>query len=241
MRSYEVARTIYSILEILAWASIVIGLIAALGGASAGSSFARNGAGLLGAVPGIIIMISGIFLVGSVQSWRANVDSAEYGQQMLKVARDQLEVSKQALRTSDSQPNTFGALRAEQEAGRSDRPEKRVVPAAPVKHAPDEVIEYRDRSIVRNGMAFSVSGKEFVSLERAKRAIDLELKDAVPVELTKRNADALANSRPEQEQPSPQQIVEVDGKYVFGNMSFGSREAADRYVQQLGVNPNFKS
>ncbi len=60
-------------------------------------------------VPGIGIGITGFILVAFVQMGRATVDTAEYTQQMLKLSRDQLEVSKQSLKVQNSAPQTFAA------------------------------------------------------------------------------------------------------------------------------------
>lgn len=39
----------------------------------------------------------------------------------------------------------------------------------------------------------------------------------------------------------PKKIEERDGQYHFGKMSFSSRDAAEKYVEQLGVNPKYRS
>lgn len=100
MRSYEAARGLFSFLAICSWIVIVVGGIIALGGMSAGSSFGRNAGAMqavMGAAPGVILAMLGFFGLALVQMGRASVDSAEYGQQSLQVAREQLEVSKQSL------------------------------------------------------------------------------------------------------------------------------------------------
>ena len=48
MRSYETARTIFGILEFVAWTAVVAGLIAAFAGANAASYYSGSSAGLLG-------------------------------------------------------------------------------------------------------------------------------------------------------------------------------------------------
>jgi hypothetical protein len=98
MRSYEVARKILSFLEFCAWFVVVIGVVIALIGAGGGSRYGGVGAGFLAMAPGIGIGMAGLMLVAFVQMARATVDTAEYTQQMLKISRDQLEVSKQGLK-----------------------------------------------------------------------------------------------------------------------------------------------
>ena len=97
MRSYEAARSLFSFLGFIAWSVVVLGVLVALVSAAGGSRFGGAGAGLLAMVPGVAIGIAGFILVAFVQMGRATVDTAEYTQQMLKIARDQLDVSKQGL------------------------------------------------------------------------------------------------------------------------------------------------
>lgn len=97
MRSYETARTLFSFLAFWAWCVVIAGVLVALVSAAGASQYGGAGAGLLATAPGIGIGIAGLILVAFVQMGRATVDTAEYTQQMLKIARDQLEVSQQGL------------------------------------------------------------------------------------------------------------------------------------------------
>ena len=72
MRSYEAARTYFSIMGFGSWSVITIGVLAALVGA--------RGAGLFGMLPGFGIMIFGFLFLVFVQIGRTNVDTAEYTQ-----------------------------------------------------------------------------------------------------------------------------------------------------------------
>ncbi|GGD35189.1 hypothetical protein [Sinisalibacter lacisalsi] len=112
MRSYEAARTYFSILEILSWCVIAAGGIVAVVAMAALEEMSRGFggssiAGLAGIVPGLGLMFSGFIGLVLTQIGRAGVDSAEYSQQMLKIARDQLEVSRQALRGPNAPANSF--------------------------------------------------------------------------------------------------------------------------------------
>ncbi len=90
MRDYSTARSILSLVEFTCWAGVLVGVIIAF--SSVGVASRGFGApGILAAIPGIGIGILSLFGVALVQMGRAGVDSAEYGQQALKVARDQLE------------------------------------------------------------------------------------------------------------------------------------------------------
>jgi hypothetical protein len=109
MRSYEAARTLFSFLAFSAWSVVVIGGLVALVSAAGVSQYGGGGAGMLAMVPGIGIGLTGFILVAFVQIGRATVDTAEYTQQMLKISRDQLEVSKQGLKLQSAGPQTFAA------------------------------------------------------------------------------------------------------------------------------------
>jgi hypothetical protein len=110
MRSYEAARSLFSFLGFMSWLVIIAGALAALAGAKASSIYGGGTAGLLAAMPGIGIAVLGFVLLAFVQMGRATVDSAEYGQQMLKIARDQLELSKQSLKQGKRFEAGFAAL-----------------------------------------------------------------------------------------------------------------------------------
>lgn len=118
MRSYEAARTYFSILEVVSKIIIIIGGIVALISLLALGEMSRDWggsplAGLVGIVPGVIVMFAGFLGMVVVQIGRAGVDTAEYTQQMLKIARDQLEVSQQALRGPNASARSFADAVAE--------------------------------------------------------------------------------------------------------------------------------
>ena len=96
-------------MEFGAWSIVVIGVLIAVIGGGGVTRYAGAGAGLLAMAPGIGVGIAGILLVAFVQIGRATVDTAEYTQQMLKISRDQLEVSKQGLKLKTVVPQTFSA------------------------------------------------------------------------------------------------------------------------------------
>lgn len=100
MREYTTARTIFGILEFVAWVAIVGGIIFAITGASAATGFSGRSAGLLGAVPGLLFAFIGIIAVAIVQSSRANVDTAEMTGKMLQISKEQLQLTKDAQKAS---------------------------------------------------------------------------------------------------------------------------------------------
>jgi len=103
MRSYEAARKLFSFLGFGSWCIIILGVTAAVaGGASAAAiggaaKIPAEAATFLATLPGLGTALLGFFCLAFVQIGRAAVDSAEYAQQSLKIARDQLELSRQSL------------------------------------------------------------------------------------------------------------------------------------------------
>ena len=194
MRNYETARKLFSFLEFVAWGMVGIGVIASLFGAESVSQYGRNGATLAAAMPGIAIAFFGVFLVAIVQNSRASVDTAEYTQQMLKVARDQLAISR-ASQNKNAPPAGFqppepktadGALSggyAADAAGAST--ETKVDPAIREAFVPIDAgrgftqlnadgteLGYRNQVLqVRNGR-FELGSESFESLEAAREHID---------------------------------------------------------------------
>jgi len=114
MRSYETARRLYSILAFFAWVMMIGGVLVAVVAAKSLSAYAPPGTGLLAAAPGFGIGFTGLLLLAIVQNARATVDTAELTQQMLKVARDQLEVSQQSLKQGILIERGFEALKQTQ-------------------------------------------------------------------------------------------------------------------------------
>ena len=113
MRSYDTTRGILGFMEFASWAGICIGVVTALAAGSAAAKFSGYGAPSFFAValPGIVIALFGLIGVVQCQLARAGVDTAELTGQVLKVSRDQLEVSRQALRQGQVIEEGFAALR----------------------------------------------------------------------------------------------------------------------------------
>ena len=182
MRSYEVARKLLSFLEFCAWFVVVIGVVIAIIGAGGGSRFGGAGAGLLAMAPGIGIGMAGLILVAFVQMARATVDTAEYSQQMLKISRDQLEVSKQGLKQQSVVPQTFAAAAQTESAqepknsfaNQSDNtsPQGRMVGNLEPEQPADQSAIYRGKTIRNQEGKFIYKGIRFDTLLAAKEHID---------------------------------------------------------------------
>lgn len=113
MRSYETSRTIFTIVEFLAWCSLVLGslfFVIGLNGIFSRSGFGSNLSAIL-IIPGVILVVFALLTIVTIQTARAGVDTAELTGQMLKVARDQLEVSRHVLRQGETLRASFEALK----------------------------------------------------------------------------------------------------------------------------------
>ena len=121
MRSYDAARGSFSLFEIIARIIIAVGILAAVaGGGLAAESMGRNAppalAAVLGALPGGLIALAGIFGLALAQMGRATVDSAEYAQQALSVSRQQLELSREVLAQGKTAASSYAELLKRQPA-----------------------------------------------------------------------------------------------------------------------------
>ena len=198
------------------------GAIVALGGASVGSGLSRNAGALqalLGAAPGIILAMIGFFGLALVQMGRANVDSAEYGQQALQVARDQLEVSRQSLQ----QGRQLAASYAPQAVKKSP-----VAAAQTVDKSADAGASYDSR----------VAATTPVTTSNGTAQINGGSKESVlpSPDLETPKPELLG----EKIKVAGRDLVLVDGTYRYGSMGFTSLEKAEAYFSQMGVNPDAK-
>jgi len=181
MRSYEAARRYFSIMGFGSWSVIIIGVLVALVSAGGVSQYAGGGVGLLAMLPGFGIVIVGFLLLVFVQIGRANVDTAEYTQQMLKIARDQLDVSKQSLKQGGTFQKNYVSLNVEakdplQNKGYSteeSEPEKDVKPKPESVQQIEEKIQYEGHIITSNDNMFRVENTVFETIQFAKEHINL--------------------------------------------------------------------
>jgi hypothetical protein len=185
MRSYEAARSLFGFLSFLSWVVIVLGCIAAVLGGAAAADMMRNGgefiAFIAGAIPGVILALTGFFGLVFAQIGRAGVDTAEYSQQSLQISRDQLEVSRNALRQGEEVKSGFVSLAtqlsvpasasyADQSTQSRDVAREVGRPVSGATYA--KIIDYKGRDIHQLAQGFGFAGTEFRSLEAAKSYID---------------------------------------------------------------------
>lgn len=311
LRSYDVARKTFSFLEFIGWSVVVVGIIAGFILAGSAGRYASDGQKFLLFLMGASGSLLGLFMVGAVQNWRAGVDSAEYGQQALKVAREQLEISKQSLKRQQADSQSFAALKSTTEQQPTASFERKEPSVTRSSNTIDPG-EHRGHKIIRVGGSYRAVGDVFVSHDEAVAAIDKKLdapaienkqemsssmllspepktaseQQPIPVEQPsvdgssaaphsyaeaetpaksngpdvaigtsrdlpeeefadeKTEATLVVNAEPETiaaEEDPTSKIKEDCGKFLYGRMEFSSRAAAEKYVRQLGVNPNFRS
>lgn len=175
MRSYDAARGLFSFLAFIAWSAVVVGVIAAFGGAQMRTGFG-GAVGIMGALPGIGIAILGLFQVAVVQAARATVDTAEYTQQMLKIARDQLDVSKQSLKQGYEAAATYSAKTEQktttQGKGYSAKNSKeKTGPKIEVSKS----IDHKGETIKQLAGSYHYKGASFRRLDQVRAYIDVQI------------------------------------------------------------------
>jgi len=178
MRNYEVARKIFSFMEFCGWSLVVIGGLVGVGMAASVGGYGGAGAAITSFLIGGLIAAVGLIFVGFVQAGRATVDTAEYTQQMLQIARDQLEVSRQGLKGANDAPQSFTAVTSKEEPPVSspyrkaeiDTPqESETEPQA--AEFPENATMYNGRMIEQRGNRYFVEGASFLTLGNAKRHV----------------------------------------------------------------------
>ncbi|MEM6465277.1 MAG: hypothetical protein AAF679_02055 [Pseudomonadota bacterium] len=192
MRSYEAARSAFSFAGGMAWTLTTIGLLIIVLGVFAASQATGPMAGLplvvLAAAPGIIIAGTGYFFQIVIQSSRTSVDCAEYAQQALQVARDQLAINQEMLTlakansdvvgyASESMPQNISfdtdvpatTYEAAAQAPVGDQASEEVA-IPPAGKSGTEI--YLGHQIQRTALGFQVGEDVFPSLKKARSAVD---------------------------------------------------------------------
>jgi hypothetical protein len=170
MQSYETSRKVLGFFEFCAWCAFGGGAILLALAASALANGGALSALTFGAGGGAVALLAMIGIV-VVQMSRAGLDTAEYTGQLLKVARDQLEVSRDANRVDDA-PIGFSAPQKDVPA--VELPAARVEPkirTRPRSEDPQE-IEYRGKKIRLFRGKYSYNDIPFNNLTRAQKYLD---------------------------------------------------------------------
>ena len=174
--NYRAARSVFGIAEFVLWCGFGLGIILAIVAAGAASN-GFGSPGILAAAPGLAFSILCFIGMVIVQIGKAGVDSADFAYQSLAIARQQLEISKQALK-QDAKVLSF-ADRAQisplENPIRSVEPETTSYGTPPAVSASKDTArdwDYRDTRIHRTEHGFLVEGQTFQSLGDAKRYVD---------------------------------------------------------------------
>ena len=156
-RSYEVANIYLSVLGVIGWIQIVIGLFGVFAGGLGGTSqlelIITIGMKFLSAIS----VLSGLVSLALVQMARANVHSAEINWEMLQILR---ETSRSDLRSNSnlSQLSSGNGVKNE----------------VPINmNAPGDLIRvYQGHQIVRERDGVSVGERKFANVIEAERWLD---------------------------------------------------------------------
>ena len=176
-RSYEVARKYFSMIEFVGWATIILSIIGFFVVAANSRGFGAE----LGMVSAFFILIfgclSGLVCIGMAQYWRAGVDTAEYTQQMLRISRDHLEISRQGLNRSETPQSFADAV--------TGKPTEKKQGYAASKTASEAIQPVQPKTkggkthmgfvIEKKKDGYLVEGKTFETLSDAEAHIDLVL------------------------------------------------------------------
>lgn len=165
MKSYDAARKAHDSREFWARVIIGIGLIGTVLGIGLGREFGGIPMAALGALPGIVLYMQGTSALVSAQNGRAMVDTAEHTQLSLKVARDQLEISKELLSlsrqgTQSTSPTTGSAIPSLS----FDTNEPAANDATALVHL--------GRSIAHTENGYEFEGQTFANLDAAKQHVE---------------------------------------------------------------------
>ena len=126
-RSYKTARAVYFWLELVGWATVVVGVLAALFGLFSGGLLGMMNDGrnlpflirLIAMLPGLGMVIGGLFVVAYVQTSRSHVDTAEATREMLEIARKGATLPTSSgvekLAANASHPGLFAEFPSEKE------------------------------------------------------------------------------------------------------------------------------
>lgn len=86
--TYGTARFISLVVSFLGWLVVIAGIVGIFVGLETGSKMLRGDASILAILPGIGVILSGLFLVIAGQITRATVDNADHTGEMLQIMKN---------------------------------------------------------------------------------------------------------------------------------------------------------
>lgn len=263
MRSYEAARRYFSFIEFICKSVILVGFLILLGAVlaisevDAGVRMLVSPAAILVGFPfGAWVVFTGFMGLVRVQDARASVDAAEYAQQGLKISREQLEISRQALKQGAPASAGYVALQAAKAELVGGQPEQVSdaaasyadhVPSSDESAAADEALEIE---VVSDTETTASEPRESTTIEHlaATGTQRIELDHPVPDQVAAEtrvsehndaNADPIEapilepdDPLPEEPYDGPWRIEEKYGHFYAKGQVFPSRAAAIAFLQQ---------
>lgn len=171
MQSYAAARSLFTFLAAVAWCAIMGGGVILMMALSFVSQFNTQFPAMISAaIPGLAICLFGFLALAMVQIGRASVDSAEYGQQALQVARDQLAFARQV--HLETRGEVAAPVIASSEPVSSSAPTdtKHSRPEPPVSNT---TLSFDQPSIIKDPIGgYRVANQTFATFGEAKRFLD---------------------------------------------------------------------
>ena len=178
MHEYKTARSVFGFAEFCGWAIVVVGVIAVLVGFGGGSAFGRSEAAILGAIPGLFLVIVGLLAVVFVQIGRAAVDTAEMTGKLLINSNEELKIlrAQQAPQgfaapsrgtANPTQPTLKEPAKTASDMGQRTEPSVSATPSAPPADGARHIEHWGSKIALTDGKAY-VDGMKFETVELAK-------------------------------------------------------------------------
>lgn len=243
MRSYKTSRNVLGLIEFMAWCVIAVGVFLIVIGWEAGDA---NGSGfgagsslvdaLTAALPSIAIALLGVIVVVQCKTGRASVDAAEYGQQMLEIARESLDVSRQALRQDSvdgapsftTSPQTNGSEPLQTDMPPSASLQETEADGELLTAQDAETIEYKGTKIFVGSGMYQCDGIQFEKLENAKAYVD-QFGDSLRA---RSNRGRQVETITETLMYRGVEVIKKDNRFLVGDHAFESQHAAQEYVDR---------
>ncbi|MDA5095003.1 hypothetical protein O2N63_13010 [Aliiroseovarius sp. KMU-50] len=217
----------FSFLEVVSKIVIGLGILLVLVGfIGYGNSSSYGGVDVLATFVliafGAFVSFIGLIALAVMQFGRAGVDSAEYTQQMLKISRDQLDVSRQALKQGASTPQGFADL-VQDDPDTSPSHAQQAVPSDTTKEPgkPNGKAEQPEGSLLQKERppaqieAPSEPVLSFADLNQDK----VQVEASVPKDLPKPDPSRIITFE-------GRDIVVENGKYNVNGIPFGTQQQA---------------
>ena len=162
-RTYGTARFVFSILEVLGWIAVALGVLSAIFSVFGGRL------SLLVFAPALYLAISGLVSVTFVQIGRAIVDTAELTRDILCVVRGESPAEDESPQTAVDQSRSWPPDPSKITRSVSNPVLEKGVELEEITRREDE---YEDDGITGTIESYEFGGEEFQTLQKAKDARD---------------------------------------------------------------------